>query len=887
MKKFAFVNKSRIFKTIVENIADPIVMAEKGGRIHFMNAAAIEILGDKRGAKADECYYSDDNMSGHRRGRTIIRKMLKSPNGIIKDMPTELKAKDGSLLSVNLSASLFQDDDGQLIGSVGMIKDLREITSLIDIGNSLLATHNIDDILKRICAECLKLPKSIRAYIKLYDEVSDVLVPAAFRSRNPEEILPHTPTAKFAGMSGFVFRTQQPYLSHDVTKEAAERYHEIFPGVRSRLVVPVKSIDRSTYQPKPLGVIVVESEVINSFRENDKFFLSTIATLAATAIENAHLFESKTKIITELTALQSIRETISRTVNRDEILDNLSDTVTDILGFDYVNISQVDRYRRQIKTVKVRNMPPEFCELAVHSLESEDIQACVARNREEIFLTGWDDRLDRDLYKRFHHENLVRIYMPIIAHEEAYGTVETGYFKSHKTHITEEEREILRKVVNLAGIGIDQAFLLTEREMLNGQIKALNHASVYIQSSRTEKEVVMHIFQSLRRIGYEKGMLSLVNQATGNIEGHFAMGENWERIKSETRRPLNSDDILALCIREKRSLLSEDCRSDPRCDQKAVKKAEIKSQYVIPLFLHSEPLGALQIDLTDLQGLVKGSQEFFKQRMEVLETFAHQIAIAIRNARDMSRIDLLQTALIQTAHEFKSPIHNILTEVGGLQRYLSRSNLAPEEIKQSLSAISDEANRASRQMQNTLMYSDKSRTVLGMNIKKQKIQYILQKSVTSFKMRGLERGIAIIIKDNVKKLPTFEFDENKIEQVLNNLLDNAIKYSHNNRYIECQGFDDGTKIHLTIWDKGQGIPASEFSTIFQGFTRSTYKDKKRYIPGTGLGLKICKELVEEHGGEITVQSDPFFNDPEKIKNYDGYDTKFTIILPKVAKHKDH
>jgi Osmosensitive K+ channel histidine kinase len=148
-------------------------------------------------------------------------------------------------------------------------------------------------------------------------------------------------------------------------------------------------------------------------------------------------------------------------------------------------------------------------------------------------------------------------------------------------------------------------------------------------------------------------------------------------------------------------------------------------------------------------------------------------------------------------------------------------------------------------------------------------------------LRALERGISFQIRDNVKKLPPFLFDRPKIEQVISNLLDNAVKYSHDNRYIQIQGFDDGTRIHIEIWDKGLGIPESEYDNIFKGFRRGSPRDQKRYIPGTGLGLKISKEIVEGHGGQITVKSTPFLNDPRRVSIYEGYDTIFTIILPKM------
>jgi two-component system sensor histidine kinase KdpD len=117
-------------------------------------------------------------------------------------------------------------------------------------------------------------------------------------------------------------------------------------------------------------------------------------------------------------------------------------------------------------------------------------------------------------------------------------------------------------------------------------------------------------------------------------------------------------------------------------------------------------------------------------------------------------------------------------------------------------------------------------------------------------------------------------------QVFNNLIDNAVKYSHYSRFVQIQGFDDGSEIHIEVWDKGLGIPESEYDNIFEGLFRGSIKDNKRYIPGTGLGLKISQEIAKAHGGEIRVKSTPFFDDPHRVRNFDGYDTKFTVTLPK-------
>jgi signal transduction histidine kinase len=84
-------------------------------------------------------------------------------------------------------------------------------------------------------------------------------------------------------------------------------------------------------------------------------------------------------------------------------------------------------------------------------------------------------------------------------------------------------------------------------------------------------------------------------------------------------------------------------------------------------------------------------------------------------------------------------------------------------------------------------------------------------------------------------------------------------------------------------DRGLGIPKDQYERIFQGFSRSKILDTTRYIPGTGLGLMIAREIVESHRGKIKVESAPFLKDPRRIKNYDGYETTFSVLLPQNPK----
>jgi signal transduction histidine kinase len=244
----------------------------------------------------------------------------------------------------------------------------------------------------------------------------------------------------------------------------------------------------------------------------------------------------------------------------------------------------------------------------------------------------------------------------------------------------------------------------------------------------------------------------------------------------------------------------------------------------------------------------------------------------------------LESNIAETAHEFRSPLHNIMTQVGGLKDYLEQSQ-SNQDISQFVGVIEEEIQRAKRQMDNTLLLSDRTREKLEYVFTAGYLQDVIASCAGAYRLRALERGLRIIIKDNVKNLPRIEFDRDRMEQAITNLVDNAVKYSHFNQYITICGFDDGTRVHIEITDRGLGIPENEFETIFWGFSRSDVKDKIRYIPGTGLGLKICREIIQKHCGEIKVGSVPSSKNPQKIKEYQDYTTTFKVILPKSRQEK--
>jgi signal transduction histidine kinase len=142
--------------------------------------------------------------------------------------------------------------------------------------------------------------------------------------------------------------------------------------------------------------------------------------------------------------------------------------------------------------------------------------------------------------------------------------------------------------------------------------------------------------------------------------------------------------------------------------------------------------------------------------------------------------------------------------------------------------------------------------------------------------RLAERKEITILFKPLRDLPRLRLDESKIEQVLNNLVGNAVKFSPRGSTVEVGLGREGADgpVLLYVRDEGPGVPAGELGKLFEPFTRSSARGSEGE-KGTGLGLAIVKRIVEGHGGRITVESEP------------GAGATFAVSLPTGPRPPEH
>jgi len=116
-----------------------------------------------------------------------------------------------------------------------------------------------------------------------------------------------------------------------------------------------------------------------------------------------------------------------------------------------------------------------------------------------------------------------------------------------------------------------------------------------------------------------------------------------------------------------------------------------------------------------------------------------------------------------------------------------------------------------------------------------------------------KKGIDIFFKPP-SKLPELTFDENKIEQVLNNLIGNAVKFSHRGTRVFVRLESTAYEVTVSIEDEGQGIPVADLTKLFKPFSKASVRTTGGE-QSTGLGLAIVRRIIEGHGGRVWVESE--------------------------------
>ncbi|MGF1505916.1 MAG: GAF domain-containing protein [Anaerolineae bacterium] len=251
----------------------------------------------------------------------------------------------------------------------------------------------------------------------------------------------------------------------------------------------------------------------------------------------------------------------------------------------------------------------------------------------------------------------------------------------------------------------------------------------------------------------------------------------------------------------------------------------------------------------------------FDANLTVTSGESGRLVLILRDVTAEREVERMRTRFVESiSHELRTPLTTIK-----LYHTLLRSGEASKR-ETYLETMATNITRLERLVEDLLDISQMSRGRITINLDEYDLNALVEE-VTRAHQHQAENQRQRIELDLMEGLPTLFGDRERIGQVLTNLVTNCLKYSEVGDRIGVRTLAlSGGRVALVVWDEGIGIPAEDQPFVFNRFFRGSGLETVRR-PGTGLGLSIVKEIIETHGGEITLESER------------GAGTTVTVILP--------
>jgi PAS domain S-box-containing protein len=391
--------------------------------------------------------------------------------------------------------------------------------------------------------------------------------------------------------------------------------------------------------------------------------------------------------------------------------------------------------------------------------------------------------------------------------------------------------------------------------------RALKKKGVFQDSMKVKRKdgSVIDIEYSLTQIP-DKHPLEVIAVA-GDITERKQIEEALRRSEANYRTLVESSPDGVMSVDNKMCII--DCNGEI-CRLLGYPREELKGKDFRKLLAGALPdrLSAYYDQLTQ-KGLVETEFEFLGRDGQTVPVWAkivghydmsgglNQALVYIRDIAERQKLDQLKDEFIGlVSHELRTPL-TVIT--GAVNTALTEEErLTKDEMRQLLQDASWEAESLGHLLGNLLELSRAQADRLFLSREPVNIRKVVRDVVEKIKRQSSNHSFEI---DLPKSLPPVHADELRLERILHNLLENAVKYSPDGRNIRVSARLEDDNMVIGVSDEGIGISLHDQARLFSPFERLAVQ-RLQGVKGIGLGLLVCRRLVEAHGGRIWVESEP-------------------------------
>jgi signal transduction histidine kinase/putative methionine-R-sulfoxide reductase with GAF domain len=630
-----------------------------------------------------------------------------------------------------------------------------------------------------------------------------------------------------------------------------------------------------------IGAITLNRRTVNPFTPRQTALLETFADQAVIAIENARLFEAeqtRTKELTESLEYQTATSEVLAVISRSPdalqpVVDSISETAARLCGADWAFIRTLGP-DGQYHAVSFEGVPGAFVDLMLSRTLTPGRgliagRALLERRKihvDDVFADpDWsEEQLEIARAGQFH----TVLAVPLLRAGAPIGIIvllRTKVAPFSKRQIDLVSIFADQAVIAVNNVGLFEAEQASKSELqaaLNQQTATADVLKVISRSAFDLPKILDTLVESAARLcdSYDTAIL----QKDGDVLRIVSHRGHIPSIGRQGTVPQARGAAVWRAVLERHTIHLPDVQAEtdeyPESSDIA-RRLGYHTIMAVPLVGAGEAVGAITLRRAEVR-------PFSNRQIELLQTFADQAVIAIENARLFEEVQsrtrelakIVEDLEVASAHKSQfvaNMSHELRTPLAAILGYaeLMQEGFYGEPSPKSMDALTRIRSKGKHLLGLINTVLDIAKIESGqftLNISEYDVLSIVETVRSATESLAQNKKLALKT-DVAKKLPIGLGDEQRLTQVLLNLVGNAIKFTDNGEVRVSAVAANGT-FAVSVADTGPGIPPDQLTRVFEQFHQVDSSNTKAK-GGTGLGLAISKQIVEMHGGRIWVESE--------------------------------
>jgi GAF domain-containing protein/CheY-like chemotaxis protein len=691
------------------------------------------------------------------------------------------------------------------------------------------------------------------------------------------------PPQPFMWASRILIETHKPI---DIQKN----YLEVAKKYGGKGVTTGKPPQSAIFVPMLVGDIVKGSVSLqnvdreSAFTEADQRLLTTITNSMSVALENARLFDETHRLLreteqrtAELAVINSIQEGLVREMDIHAIYDLIGERLCDLFNTQTVLIRTFDHeenkehWRYVIEKGERYYSEPRPIMWANRYLIDQKKPFLINNNYLETARKYGSPGVSMGSPPRS------ALFVPMLVGDVVRGSVSLQNVEIENA-FSESDLRLLSTITNSMSVALENArlfnettLLLSESKQRAAELSTVNNISKALASLLNPSDLIKMVGDQLRNLFNANIVyLAIHNKQTDIISFPYQHGDNMAPLKL-------GEGLTSKIISTGQPLLINKELNELRLQMGVQRIGIDAASYLgVPIPVGEEIIGVLSVQSTEQEN------RFNENDLRLLSTIAASVGVALRNAtlfedvkkaqreaeeasKAAEKANEAKSAFLSTvSHELRTPLTSVLGFAKIIRKRLDEKvfplvaqtdpklDKTISQITENLKVVVSEGERLTHLINDVLDLAKIEAGKMEWHKENLQMQEVAERAIASTTSLFENKDVQFrhYIQPN---LPEISGDKDKLIQVIINLLSNAVKFTDKGT-IECRVEHKDPNIVVSIKDSGIGIDKKDFNAVFEQFKQvgtDTLTDKPK---GTGLGLPICKEIVEHHGGKIWLES---------------------------------